>query len=300
MAADYGWIVTAPASLSGESAPSSGSFFDLFLSEKDKRAKNHEKKNRAQPAHREDNRHKYKFDAPSDQGGSSSDVRMVAGLMEWALCTVSSRGVGSAGHEGRIGQDVYFGAAAAALDDDEASGEAVFSKQVEELVENEYRFIDHALRVKVNNPDGSKSNPPPVSHMKLIPLVDFINHGRGKPLVEESERYGPEREGAAKVYLEETVRASGEGEITMDYNMAGMSGLDWYLAMGFVPLERAGRWDKGANILQRTQQVRADFVKMGGPQAAIILGNEESSLEVERARSLAWRKTRGENGVQKK
>lgn len=111
----------------------------------------------------------------------------------------------------------------------------------------------------------------------MVPLLDFVNHGGTTSIVEETTP-GSASLGTFKVFLDEHTLEDGKGEITANYNIDGYSGLDWYLAQGFVPLERAGRWDKGKNIMDGTVSA--------GPKAGDGGGKEREASE-------KWRLQRG-------
>ena len=70
------------------------------------------------------------------------DVK-VAELIDWGICMAVSRGI--SGSRSVHVNDVYFPQSTSEMDEG-ADPQAVFMKQVEELIENEYRFIDQRAK----------------------------------------------------------------------------------------------------------------------------------------------------------
>jgi hypothetical protein len=281
LAKDFEWLITAPMpnklGAADESNDGDGDggfvddwFKDWFTSKKDREKSMYGKhqKRRATNAYRENEGQKYKVADVKFSGSSSGSTKIVE-LIDWGMCMVTSRAV-SATMTTHV-HDAYYPKAAAAIDDVDASGEEIFMKQVEELIENEYRFIDgRAIDIREkreavkreaaekNKREGQSGSKADVrgfvqGPVKIVPLLDFINHGGTESIVEESDQKKKDY-GSMKVSLDPFVKAAGRGEITVDYNIEAFSGLDWYLSQGFVPAERTGRWIKGKDVMKNQER----------------------------------------------
>ena len=125
--------------------------------------------------------------------------------------------------------------------------------------------------------------------LRLVPMLDMINHDATAGLVQEL--YNDNEEGGvASVELEDgkhysnvqesehgtfIVRSMRHGkvlplskgqELFINYNVPEYSALDWFLMMAFVPPERMERWEKLDGVLPR--------VRVERPSVGVPMGND--------------------------
>ncbi|GMI41378.1 hypothetical protein TeGR_g3287 [Tetraparma gracilis] len=275
LAADYGWLITAPVPEGDIDGSGLDWFAELLVSKKERErmkiaAEKSAKSNVASFAHTEDKQQKYRI-----EDFNYNHNNKISDLIEWGLCIATSRAVSSSDRE--YVADAYFPPSKPASRMEDPSPEHVFMQQVEELIENEYRYIDG----RAKNAEGSKTEAQraaaaALGNVKFVPVLDFINHG-GKG--ELSEEVGT---GNFLVKIDEGVVERQGGEIIANYNIDAYSALDWYLTQGFVPQERARDFVLGKNIMDPKDSTR-DYEE-----------DQKSwdSLAHERDRSKAWHEIR--------
>jgi hypothetical protein len=144
LAADYGWLITAPVPEGDIDGSGLDWFAELLVSKKERErmkiaAEKSAKSNVASFAHTEDKQQKYRI-----EDFNYNHNNKISDLIEWGLCIATSRAVSSSDREHVA--DAYFPPSKPASRMEDPSPEHVFMQQVEELIENECVAAKRAQR----------------------------------------------------------------------------------------------------------------------------------------------------------
>lgn len=167
-------------------------------------------------------------------------------LIQWALCTVASRGIQGSKQHGRMRLVPILDL----INHDEEAAEVV-ELGADEQAQNTNSITDY------HNDDDEDENNDYSWQRNLVYHQErkkkrqwIIDEDDAGAMVVRSMRYGSPK------YLKK-----GQ-ELLINYNVPHYSPLDWFINLGFIPLERSSRWRRLENALPRIS--RSEYARSAG------------------------------------